>query len=272
MPILFSKEERVAIAAYPDTHDIAFPNKVVPVGRGKPMASLAMSYTKLKDYSTCPRMFYKKHLTGMPFESSPALEWGKRVHSAYENFVLHDTPIPTDVEQKSGSSVPQMIKGQAEKLSAEGALLVPVFGEQEWAIDFAGRCARWRDGSGVFMRGKADIGYGARTMCFIGDYKTGKGGYPDTDQLDALALLATAQPQLKCYGRVTGALLFVEADKLVMKETDTSTAGRLALLKDWQSRALEVVTSYEQDRWVEKSSGLCGWCPDTDCPHNTKVC
>lgn len=170
--IVLSKNDMRAIIDYPTSHDIEWPNKVVYPGPGQKPLSLALTYTKLKDFESCPRKFMKKHLTHeIPYTDTPATLWGTHVHSSYENYVLNDQPLPKDVREKVGSTAPDKIIDIENKLYDDGKLAVPLFGEQKWAMDATGRYANWMDSKGVFMRGMADAGLGTKKVLYMFDYK-----------------------------------------------------------------------------------------------------
>ena len=273
--IVLSKNDMRAIIDYPTSHDIEWPNKVVYPGPGQKPLSLALTYTKLKDFESCPRKFMKKHLTHeIPYTDTPATLWGTHVHSSYEDYVLNDKPLPKDVREKVGSTAPDKIIDIENKLYDDGKLAVPLFGEQKWAMDATGRYANWMDSKGVFMRGMADAGLGTKKVLYMFDYKTGKDKNPDVTQFDVLSLLAVAQPQFTQYTDIRGMLMFVEARSVYPKtgiyQVDmTPGMGHLNMLRLWQKKAIQVVDYYQREYWPENQSVLCKWCPDKTCPFNT---
>lgn len=273
--IVLSEKDMKAIVDYPTSHDIEWPNKVVYPGPGQKPLSLAMTYSKMKVFDSCARKFMKMHLTWeFPYTDTPATLWGTKVHDSYEHYVFHDKPLPKDVAEKVGSFAPDKIIDRENNLYEQGKLAVPLFGEQQWAMDATGRYASWMSSKGVFMRGKADIGMASPKVLYLWDYKTGKDGYPDVTQFDVLSLLAVAQPNLVQYTDVRSMLMFVEAKSVYPKmgfyEVDmTPGLGHLRQLALWQKKALKIIDYYQRDYWPETQGPLCRYCPDTSCPFNT---
>lgn len=267
--IIFSQKDKEAMLDHPTTHDVEWPNKIhKPEGGGK-MLSLALSFSKLAKFKQCPRQFYTLFLTNkIPYSDSPETLWGEKVHKSHEKYLLQNIPMEKEVRQKIGTGWADMIKTKFNVLVQEKRVGVPLYGEQEWAIKANGKLGSWYDTHGVFMRGKADVGMASLKRVYQFDYKTGKAGYPKTDQLDLMALMAKAQPSMYKYELFDSTLLFLEAGVVKPHTTILDAAGYEEHMRKFLMQSLEMIDCYERDYWPEKQSALCAYCPDKECPFN----
>lgn len=256
-----SAQEMQDIIQYPTSHDIEWPTAL--------NKKIALSWTKFQTFDQCPRKYRDQYLLGLvPYVETPVLKWGNDVHKAMELYITRGTPLPPKMLQFK--PVADALLDRVEEFRAEGKLKVDLFAEQKWAIDLTGRACGYFD-KNVWIRGQADVGYGTRVSLKTLDWKTGKGKYPKPEQLELMALLAVARPELSHYTRVDGMLMFLEAGFPVRLSVDTTPglAYRDLLLK-WQRRALRILDYIQRDYWPENSTPLCGWCDVTSCPENTR--
>jgi len=229
---------------------------------------LAMSFSKLKTFAQCPRQYQAKFITKTaPYHETAATIWGNDVHKAMENFIKEGTPLPS--RMKHFQPMADAIIRAEERAYQEGRLETELFAEQKWAIDLTGRACGYFD-KDVWLRGQADYGYATKRKLHVNDFKTGKGKYPDTEQIEAMALLAVGRPEFYSHTVVEGKLLFLEANKVERLEVDVGVGpARNELLRKWQAKTFKVLEAYQNDSWQENPTPLCGWCPVTECPHNT---
>lgn len=257
--ILLSPREMKDVLVNPHGHDIEWPQAADK--------SLAMSFTKLSDFDTCPRMYAEKYIykTVKYDANNPTLLWGNKVHDALEKYVLEGKPLPKDIKQFQ--SIPDAIMTKRDRLAEKGKLSLEIFGEQEWAIGLDGRKKSWFDSSGVFVRGKADVGLSSHNTLFLYDYKTGQGKHPKPEQIDLMAVVAAGQNLLTGQQKVNGMLLFIEARKQVPLEFGVHELTDR--LREWQRKAFTILDCYQRDHFTTKTSGLCKkHCECFDCPEN----
>lgn len=257
--ILLSPQEIKSVLANPHGHDIEWPQAA---DKG-----LALSFTKFSDFDTCPRMYAEKYIwKTVEFNTSnPTLLWGNKVHEALDKYVMKGVPLDKDVKQFQ--SVPDAIMGKRDRLAEKGKLALDIFGEQEWAMGLDGRFKLWRDTSGVFCRGKADVGIASQKTLYLYDYKTGQGKYPKVEQLELMAVMAASQNLLTGQHYVNGLLLFIEARKAVPYQFPVCELTER--LQGWQKKAFTILDCYQRDSFPEKTSGLCKkHCDCFDCPEN----
>jgi hypothetical protein len=135
------------------------------------MTNPAWTYSQLDSFESCPRKFY--HLKVLRDINEPPTvhtEWGKTVHTAFENAIKDGTPLPTGMAQW------QTI---ADKLSAlPGSKLT----EYQFALTRDFQPAPWGE---AWTRGIADLVIIHKEKAAVLDYKTGK--RKPTEQLDLYA-------------------------------------------------------------------------------------
>lgn len=227
----------------------------------------AMSWTKLDMFDQCPFKYNAIHLEKsvvVEFQGEAA-EYGDRVHKAAEAFLRLDQPIPEEFEKYR--EVWEAAKEAAWRHFAT-TNNAPTC-EDKWAIDINGKPVDYFNKK-VFIRGQSDYTFATGTKVVPLDWKTGAGKYPKTGQLDIMALLAKAQKQYKKYGTFRGALVFLDADKMVHHTTDLTTEQKHAdALAYWQGRTMQIIKCYEEEHFPKKTSPLCAWCPVGTCEYNT---
>lgn len=215
------------------------------------MANPAWTYSQLDTFETCPRKFYhtkvKKDVVEPPTVHT---EWGTRVHTAFEEFMLNGTPLPEGMTQW---------QTLANKIAAlPGQKLT----EYKYALDRNFQPTDWK---GSWTRGIADLVVIHKDKAVVMDYKTGK--RKPTEQLDLYATYIFAHhPEVSVVN--TGFVWLKE------KRFDWGKVPREQLPVVWQGflpRVAKLESAYERDRWPAKTSGLCnGWCPVTSCEFNKK--
>ena len=212
---------------------------------------MAYSYSAIKEFTTCPRKYYENKILKIhPFTDTEATMYGKAVHKALEDYIGQDIPL-------AGHS---RFQGIADNLkSMEGTKYV----ELEMALDESLEPCKFKD-SKAFIRGIADLVIINGSTASIFDYKTGKANYPDTDQLELMALMVFRHfPEVE---HVKAGLLFILYDKIITAEYHKKNA-KDGWIK-WAGKIAEIEQCADLNVWSENPSGLCGWCPCTTCPHH----
>jgi ATP-dependent exoDNAse (exonuclease V) beta subunit len=216
------------------------------------------SYSSLKTFEQCPKKYYHlKVLKDIKDQGSTATIYGQEVHSAAEEYIKNNTPVPAKFKfivpmlevlaKKEGEKLTELKLGVAK--TPEGYAPAEFFGVDVW----------WR--------GIADLVIINGDTAYSVDYKTSKNAkYADTKQLDAVAAaLFTHYPQLK---RIKSALLFVVSKELIRKE---HTADMRDSYFATFTPELERLEGAEKSGvWNAISGPLCGWCPVTSCEHHRK--
>lgn len=101
------------------------------------------------------------------------------------------------------------------------------------------------------------------TEAMIPTHNTGSAKYPDTDQLELMALMIFRHyPEVD---HVKAALLFIVHDVVVTAKYHRKEAKQKWML--WLKKIEVMEDAARMNIYQESPSGLCPWCPVTDCPH-----
>lgn len=202
------------------------------------------SFSSMNTYQTCPRQYYLTYVNKViPYTETEATRWGTEVHLALEEYCRDGKPL----DEKF---LP--FKPYADKIIA---LPGDKYYEQKMALDGGLRPVEF-DSPEAWCRGIVDVLVVDGDKALVCDWKTGK-VKPDSDQLKLFA------------GFVMQHYPAVETVKTVYAwvghtKTTKETYTRDALPGIWThfvTKANKLKASYDQDRWVPKTSGLCnGWC------------
>lgn len=218
--------------------------------REKPFA---WSYSKLKNWRTCPKRYYLIDVTKKYKEdfTGEHLAWGKQVHTAFEERVRDGKPFPVGMED---------FEDAAARLAARpGSILV----EQQMAITEKLDPTGWFD-KNVWFRGIADYLNINGPVALAIDYKTGK-IVEDSEQLALLAeCIFSHHPTVQAV-RTEFWWLKDEAATRV----DFYRSGRKTL---WAKLLPEVTMLKDAHKSLDfpaRPSGLCRrHCIIKECPHN----
>jgi hypothetical protein len=214
------------------------------------------SYSSISLFQQCPRKYHRmrivKDIVEPPQEH---LLYGSAVHKVAEEYVRDGTPIP----EKYAYIQPFLDPLKAmpgEKLC-----------EYEMGLTKDMQPCGFRD-KDVWFRGIADLLVINGDKARIIDYKTSKSSrYADKKQLELLSLLTFKHfPQIKS---IKAGLLFLVVKDLVPAEftADQQTAA----WGKWIPETNQLESAMITDVWNPRPNFTCrGWCPVTDCEHNTK--
>jgi ATP-dependent exoDNAse (exonuclease V) beta subunit len=212
------------------------------------------SYSKIKAFEQCPKQFYHdKILKEVPFKETEATLYGTAFHTAAEDYIGKDVPLPgkfsfaqkmlDSLKNKQGDKLCELKLGITEDLEP---------------------CGFYDDN--VWFRGIADLIILDGDLAWVIDYKTGKSSkYADKGQLELMALSVFKHyPQIKT---VRAGLVFVISNDLV-KSTYTEY-DKPKLWEKWLAKYKQMETAAVEDVWNAKPNGLCRrHCPIIECVHN----
>jgi CRISPR/Cas system-associated exonuclease Cas4 (RecB family) len=212
------------------------------------MTSIAYSYSSIKQFQNCPRQYHEtKILKRAKSQPTEATRYGELVHTAFENYVKDNTPLPEAFKNYQHFVEP----------------LTRLTGEIQCELKLAIRkdftpCEFFA--SDVWFRGLPDLlAINRQTgVARVVDYKTGKSSrYADTTQLELMAAMVMCHyPEIHT---VKGVLLFVVANDIIKAEF--TRAQLPTILSKWAGYAGNVEDALENGVWNPKASGLCKFCP-----------
>lgn len=232
-----------------------FKKKYVDTTPTKP--EFSFSYSRLRDFETCPRRYYTVNVLKTVKETSVELERGNRLHDAMKQRVQNDKELPMEFAY---------MERWAQSLTDIIHPLQIINCELQLAVDRNLKPVGYWEKS-AFCRTKIDYlllipGKKPGTfICRIVDYKTGKPKDDDTQLiLNALCVLAH-------YKDVIG----IKSEFLYTEHGDVRgfTYLRSSMQELWQDilpRVAELETAHANDNWPAKPCGLCReYCPVVSC-------
>lgn len=220
-----------------------------------PAKPFAFSYSKLKNYETCPQRHYQVDVLKNFNDESEALTHGNNVHKALADYVSKGTDLGPFLEYKSWAD--RVKGGQYDQLLVE----------QQYAIKADFSPTSWF-GKEAWYRGIADVVKiaGGGTVALAVDWKTGK----ITEDSVQLALMA------QCLFSHFPKLQFVRTEFVWLKEDATTREDfqRSDMEKLWvglMPRVLALKEAYETKAYPPKPGFLCQrYCPVKSCDYNGK--
>lgn len=209
----------------------------------------AWTYSSLEKYQTCPKQYY--HLRVIKDVVDPPSEhtvWGESVHTALEDFISRDIPLPDEMHHWASF----MLKVKRLK----GTKLV----EKKFSIDENFLPCDW---DRAWSRGIVDLTVLSGDTAIVIDYKTGK--RKPSDQLSLYAAYVFAHyPEVQS---VSTAFIWLKDRKL-----DKEAFTRDDIADIWQRflpTVAKISSSLETNKWPARPSGLCRqWCHVLTCDHN----
>jgi hypothetical protein len=213
---------------------------------------MALSYSALKQFQTCSRQYEAVRVLKLyTSQETEATIWGKEVHKQAEEFVRDGKEFDVDFP---GQDIVRALAGLSGEKHCELELAVNGLLEP---VSF--------DDPNAIIRGIADLVIVKDDECRVCDYKAGSDKYPDTAQLELMALLVFAKfPKVQ---KSHGALLFLKTGTIVQKITKREDSTRI--WSEWFGRIQQIETAHETGVWNAKHSGLCRqYCPVLSCEHN----
>lgn len=207
------------------------------------------TYSQLDSFESCPKKFYHLKVARDTIEPpSEHAEWGKRVHTAFEDFINKGELLPDGMTQWQGLAT-KIAKLPGTKLT-----------EIKFSIDCSFQPTDWKS---AWSRGIADLLVVHNDKAAVLDYKTGK--RKPSEQLDLYAnYVFHTYPKVDT---VTTGYVWLQSRRI-----DRKTVKRSSLHETWQSllpRVRRLESAFERESWPARPSGLCnGWCPVTSCSFN----
>lgn len=207
------------------------------------------SYSSLKDFVNCPKQYYEvKVAKSVTKKVTDQMLYGTEVHKAIEDYVregkplakhyLHYKPVLDELLKIPGNRYPEFQMGLKHDLTT---------------CEF--------DSEDRWVRGIVDLLIVDDKDAFIIDFKTGSNKYPDPKQLRLMALMTYAHfPEVV---NIKAGLLFIARNAFVPEEYSRDDIDNL--WKDFRVDLSRLEIAYENNMWLEKPSGLCGWCPVDKC-------
>jgi hypothetical protein len=224
----------------------------------------AWSYSKLKNFETCPKRHWHVDINkDVKEEEGEALLWGNEVHKALANRIAKNAALPAGMD-KFERWVQKVVTGQ-------GNPGVQVLVEQQLAINKDFGKTGWfpsdakRAGTGdPWYRGIGDVIKIVGPVALIVDWKTGK-ILEDSQQLALMAACVFAHyPEVQ---KVRSLFVWLKDD--AETKEDFHRNDMAAMWKHLWPRIEALKHAHDTTTYPAKPGPLCRrYCPVTACPHH----
>lgn len=211
----------------------------------------AWSFSVLSVFETCRKKYYHlKVLKDAKDGDSEAAREGKEVHVAMHKRVLQGVALPVPLRQHE--------KIAARFANAKGQK----FGEMKMCLNNNFEPVDWF-AKDAWVRAIVDLLIVNGDTATIIDWKTGKIKLDWTQLRLAAAVLARLMPEINNFK-----LVFVWLrDSKISTESITRSELKSVVWMDLLPRVKEIEIAKQTTDFPASESGLCGWCPVTQCPH-----
>ena len=219
------------------------------------LKQVTWSHSGLKQYENCPRQYNEvKVLKRYPREETDQTLYGTKLHEQCELHIRDGRPLDPNFA---------FLQPTLDSLKSMPGRKYP---EYEMALTSDLRVCNF-EAPEYWVRGIADLivvdddNLTARVF----DYKSGGDKYPDTSQLELMALMIFKHfPHIR---HVTGGLLFVLRGTVHRCKIRVEDAD--AIWWKYRERVARIEQSYATGVWNPKSSGLCKkYCIVQSCEFN----
>lgn len=228
---------------------------------GNTIKPFSWSYSRLKNYESCPKKHYHIDIAkDIKEEESEELKFGNMLHKALANFISKGEPLPVPFKayEKYVDGV-FTFKGKDVRQNENIKILV----EQQLAIDAEFAPVEWFSKTAWF-RGIGDVIWIIGPVAFIGDWKTGK-IVADSQQLALMAACVFAHhPQVQI---VRSEFVWLREDANTTQ--DFKREDMPAMWSNLWTRIKTLEHAYLTTTYPAKPGGLCRrWCPVNTCVHH----
>lgn len=207
------------------------------------------SFSGLKQFINCPRQYNEVKIKGnFQTEETEQIRYGKEVHKALEDYVREGKPLLKNYQRFQKFVDPILALGGT------------AYAEHEMALREDHTPCGFKD-EDYWVRGIVDLLVIKGDTAYIIDYKTGSNRYPDSTQLQLMALLVFAH--FSEVNHAKGCLMFVVHDSFVFKEYRRDQTD--ALWVKFTNDLARLKISFTNDTWPPNPKPLCGWCPVKTC-------
>jgi hypothetical protein len=215
--------------------------------------SFSWSYSKLKNYDTCPKRHYEIDIAKSFQDSGEALVWGNQVHDAFAKRLTTNAVLP-DGMQEYEKWVDSIAAGSGELLVEQKFALTRDFQPTEWF------------GPRAWFRGICDALRLDKELAIAVDWKTGKMKHDPTQLMLMTACIFAHHPDVQL---VESRFVWLQEDAMTRerytrKDIANEWLGVLPRVEDLEDAAINL-------NYPPKPGKLCfKWCPVVSCPFHGK--
>lgn len=209
------------------------------------------SFSRWKDYTTCPAKAMYKHVLKMKEPSSPAMERGTLLHKACEDFINMEVDVIPEELRKFEKALNFLRSLPNDKCITEESLVF----KDDWTPTV------WNDWARAWLRIRVDCSYSLEggTLRLI-DWKTGKFREDEVEmywlQLELCALGVFLS--MKSINYVIPKLVFLDEGIIWPTEPRVYSNTKVGELKNsWLDRIRPMMSD---TTFTPKPNRLCSWC------------
>lgn len=234
------------------------------------MTKIPLSYSKISEYKSCPKLFYDKNVTKeYDFEKdkkSVPLIKGERYHTALENYVKQRqagvTPVALPEEIAAAGILADKILESYPKVMAEMSSSL----DSNWKPQKIDNWWRVLDGSDPYMRSKLDLTAIKGDTALLVDWKSGKYRDYSDSELSQLRMFAVVifsmYPEINT---VETSYIYIEHKRKIREIFFRKDYE--ALKAPFDAIAKEI---YERVEFPATKNENCKWCSVKECQFKGK--
>jgi hypothetical protein len=221
------------------------------------MTKIALSYSRIFDFDTCPLLFREKHITKtVQFIQNEAMKRGKKIHSALERNVYRALSGQPPVGEKVVLDTHPIIAAFVDRHTHIATEEKNAF-DAKWKVrDYFAKDVFFR--SVIDLEGRTELTAGVANII---DFKTGQYN-SNEEQLKLYNMVALLKyPDIEA---ATSTLLFVD-QKRNSPPVTTVRAQLKSQLHEVEEKSEAIQISVERDDWPAKQNWKCKWCAVENC-------
>ncbi len=208
------------------------------------------SFSALDGFVNCPKQYNEtKNLKRFKDDKTPEILWGEYVHKCFEDRQRDGVVLPVDLHQhEEYMTTLQLMPGKRlieTKIALNRRMEPCGFFDKD-----------------VWYRGVVDWGTVDGETAHMVDFKTGK-PHSKFKQLKTFALHTfAAHPKVE---QVISSFYWTKTQSVTNQVYHRSQITELWV--EFVPDLKQYVEAFKTNTWQARPSGLCGWCPVTDCDH-----
>ena len=221
------------------------------------MTEIALSYSRISDYNSCPLLFREKYINKtIKFEQNDAMIRGEKIHKALERNVYRALHGKEPAGEQLVLDTHPIIKAFVRRHPRIGTEIQSAFNRKWELVDYFAKDVFFR--SVIDLEGVTEVRGGVANVI---DFKTGQYN-ENKEQLKLYNMVALLKyPDIDS---ATSTLLFVDHKRNSPPVTTTRAELEDQIHEvEEQSEAIQI--SLEQDYWPPTKNWKCRWCAVQDC-------
>ena len=221
------------------------------------------SHTFYSTFENCPHQAFHRYVgKTITFVSTPEMDWGNQVHTAFEHRIRSGTTLPDNM--RAGEELAAMFHDMSK--------VVAVRVELQLAMTSDGQACDYKDYDRAWFRGKLDCVTRTSAHAWMIDWKTGNVREDPSELERGALLLKVNRPELE---DIKGEYFWFKTGQAGLRYTlnqhDRTFERLVNLHKEAETYLQDNGNSAAGAGWPKRKTPLCGWCDVLACENNTKL-